>query len=120
MIPPQLIRYELDQCDAAIKKATGASVRFFRPPGGDYNGDVIREASKRGYITTLWTDDPGDFQKPPADVILKRSLEHLENGAIILMHDGIPQTIQILPQFIAEARKRGYQFVTISQLARDY
>jgi len=120
LIPPELISYELDQCDAAIKKATGSSARFFRPPGGDYNGDVIRDAARRGYITTLWTNDPGDFQKPPADVILKRSLEHLENGAIILMHDGIPQTLMVLPQFIAEARRRGYQFVTISQLARDY
>jgi len=119
LIPPELIPYELDQCDAAIKKATGSSARFFRPPGGDYNGDVIRDAAKRGYITTLWTNDPGDFQKPPADVILHRALDHLENGAIILMHDGIPQTLKVLPQFIAEARRRGYQFVTISQLARD-
>lgn len=120
LIPPELIAYEMDQCDAAIKKATGSSARFFRPPGGDYNGNVIRDAAQRGYITTLWTNDPGDFQKPLPEVILKRSLEHLENGAIILMHDGIPQTLQILPQFIDEARKRGYQFVTISQLARGY
>lgn len=120
MIPPELIAYELDECDAAIKKATGSSARFFRPPGGDYNGDVIRDAAKRGYITTLWTNDPGDFQKPPADVILKRTLEHLENGSIILLHDGIPQTLQVLPQIIEGARKRGYQFVTVSQLARDY
>ena len=119
LIPPELIAYELDECDAAIKKATGSSVRFFRPPGGDYNGDVVRDAARRGYITTLWTNDPGDFLRLPGDVILKRALEHLENGAIILLHDGIPQTMQILPQFIAEARRRGYQFVTISQLARD-
>lgn len=120
LIPPELIGYELDECDTVIKKATGSSVRFFRPPGGDYNGDVVREAAKRGYITTLWTDDPGDFSKPPADVILKRTLDHLENGAIILLHDGIPQTMQVLPQLIDEAHRRGYQFVTISQLARDY
>ncbi len=119
LIPPELIGYELDECDAALKKVTGSSARFFRPPGGDYNGDVIREASKRGYITTLWTDDPGDFSKPPPDVILKRTLDHLENGAIILLHDGIPQTMQILPALIAEAHRRGYEFVTMSQLARD-
>ena len=120
VIPPELIGYELDECDAAIKKATGSSARFFRPPGGDYDGDVIRDASKRGYITTLWTNDPGDFMRLPSSVILKRSLDHLENGAIILLHDGIPQTMEILPQLITEARKRGYQFVTVSQLARDF
>ncbi len=118
LLPPELIPFELDACDAAIKKATGASVRFFRPPGGDYNGDVIRDVSRRGYITTLWTDDPGDFQHPPAAVVLRRALGHLENGSIILLHDGIPQTIEVLPALINEARRRGYQFVTLGQLAR--
>ena len=93
---------------------------YRRPPGGDYDGDVIRDASQRGYITTLWTNDPGDFMRLPSSVILKRSLAHLENGGIILLHDGIPQTLEILPQLITEARKRGYQFVTVSHLARDY
>ena len=118
MIPPELIAYELDQCDAAITKATGAPVRFFRPPGGEYNGEVVREVSQRGYITTLWTDDPGDFTRPPSPVIVHRTLAHLENGAIILLHDGIPETLQALPEIITAARQRGYQFVTISQLAQ--
>ncbi len=117
-IPPALVAYELDACNAAIEKATGAPARFFRPPGGDYDGAILRDAAARGYITTLWTDDPGDFMKPGADVILKRSLDRLEPGAIILMHDGIPETLQILPAFINEARRRGYQFVTMSQMAR--
>jgi peptidoglycan/xylan/chitin deacetylase (PgdA/CDA1 family) len=119
LIPPELVSYELDRCDAAIAKATGAPVRFFRPPGGEYNGAVIRDISQHGYITTLWTDDPGDFTKPPPSVILKRTLAHLGNGAIILLHDGIPETLQALPALITEARQRGYQFVTISQLSRQ-
>lgn len=117
-IPPALVLYELNACNAAIMKATGVPVRFFRPPGGDYNGAVLRAAAAQGYITTLWTDDPGDFMEPGANVILKRALAHLEPGAIILMHDGIPETLQALPAFINEARRRGYEFVTMSQLAR--
>ena len=117
-IPPALVPYELNACNAAILKATGAPVRFFRPPGGDYDGAVLRAAAANGYITTLWTDDPGDFMKPGADVILRRALAHLGPGAIILMHDGMPQTLEALPAFINEARRRGYVFVTMSQLAR--
>lgn len=120
LIPPELVAYEVSRCDTAITKATGAPVRFFRPPGGEYNGEVLREASQHGYITTLWTDDPGDFTKPPSAVILKRTLSRLENGAVILLHDGIPETLQALPAIIASARQRGYQFVTLSQLAHPH
>ena len=120
LIPPELVEYEVSRCDAAITKATGAPVRFFRPPGGEYNGEVLREVAGHGYITTLWTDDPGDFMKPTPTVIEKRTLAHLENGAIILLHDGVPETLQALPGIIAAARQRGYQFVTVSRLAHTH
>jgi len=118
LIPPELVAYEVGHCDAVITKATGAPVRFFRPPGGEYNGEVLRQVAGQGYITTLWTDDPGDFMKPSTNVIRVRTLAHLENGAIILLHDGIPETLEALPGIITAARRRGYQFVTVSRLAR--
>ena len=118
VIPPELVAYEVMRCSAAIAGATGAPVRFFRPPGGEYNGAVVREVSRYGFITTLWTDDPGDFSRPPAPVILRRTLAHLGNGAVILLHDGIPETLEALPAIITEARARGYRFVTVSRLAQ--
>ncbi len=120
LIPPELVAYEVSRCNAAIVKATGAPVRFFRPPGGEYNGEVLREAAAHGFITTLWTDDPGDFSKPSSGVIAKRTLAHLGNGAIILLHDGIPETLEALPAIITAARQRGFQFVTVSRLARAH
>ena len=120
LIPPELVAYEVSRCDAAIAKATGAPVRFFRPPGGEYNGEVLREVAGHGYITTLWTNDPGDFSKIPSGVILKRTMAHLKNGGIILLHDGIPETLEALPGIITAARQRGYQFVTVSQLAHAH
>jgi peptidoglycan/xylan/chitin deacetylase (PgdA/CDA1 family) len=120
LIPPELVAYEVSKCNAAITEATGAPVRFFRPPGGEYNGEVLREVARHGFITTLWTTDPGDFTKPSSAVILKRTVAHLENGSIILLHDGIPETIEALPAIITAARQRGYQFVTVSQLARRH
>ncbi len=117
LIPPEIVAYEVTRCSTAIQGATGAPPRFFRPPGGEYNGGVLREVAKNGGILTLWTDDPGDFAKPSAAVIKQRTLAHLENGAVILLHDGIPETVSALPAIIAEARRRGYRFVTISRLA---
>ncbi len=117
IIPPELIAYEVQRCNTAITHATGAPVRFFRPPGGEYNGETVREVSKHGFITTLWTNDPGDFSHPPASAIQAHVIAHLENGGIILLHDGIPQTLEALPAIIAEAKRRGFQFVTVSRLS---
>lgn len=119
-IPPELIPYELDKCRESVMRASGGYVvHYFRPPGGDYNREVLRQAVSRSYVTTLWTDDPGDYTRPSPDVVLQRLLDHLENGGIILLHDGIVQTMDILPAFIAEARRRGYEFVTVSDLQKS-
>jgi peptidoglycan/xylan/chitin deacetylase (PgdA/CDA1 family) len=116
-IPPELIGFELEECDRAIRRATGSGARFFRPPGGERDPIVQKEAAKRHFVTALWTDDPGDYAKPGADVVLQRTLDHLDNGSIVLLHDGIPDTLSMLPTFIKDARMRGYEFVTLSQLA---
>ena len=46
-------------------------------------------------------------------------MDRLTPGAIILLHDGIPETMEMLPQLVQRARQRGYTFVTMSELASD-
>jgi peptidoglycan/xylan/chitin deacetylase (PgdA/CDA1 family) len=41
------------------------------------------------------------------------------NGGIILVHDGVQQTIDVLPQIIETLRARGFRFVTIPELAGE-
>jgi len=58
----------------------------------------------------LWTDDPGD------KVISKRLLTRINNGGIILIHDGVQQTLDVLPRIITYLKKREFEFVTIDQM----
>jgi peptidoglycan-N-acetylglucosamine deacetylase len=118
-IPPSRVGYELDACGLAIERATGSPVRFFRPPGGDVNAAVVHEATQHNYIVTLWTNDPGDYAKPGSDILLQRSLDKLQNGAIVLLHDGMPETMAVLPSLVAEGRRRGFTFVTLSELVQS-
>jgi peptidoglycan/xylan/chitin deacetylase (PgdA/CDA1 family) len=117
-IEPDLVPYELDECDTVVRHIIGTSPRFFRPPGGQVNDEVVRSASEHGYITTMWTEDPGDYKRIPSDLILSRLKQHLKPGAIVLLHDGIPQTMAMLPEFISYAQSQGYRFVTMSELAQ--
>jgi peptidoglycan/xylan/chitin deacetylase (PgdA/CDA1 family) len=116
-IPPAEVPYELDECDAVIQHIIGTSPRFFRPPGGDINDVVAKSVADHGYIIALWSEDPGDYQRIPSFVILRRCMTKLKPGVIFLLHDGVPQTVQMLPKFVAQARAEGYTFVTMSTLA---
>ncbi|MGC8668048.1 MAG: polysaccharide deacetylase family protein [Chthonomonadales bacterium] len=116
-VPPALIEPELKEGSLALVRAVGSPTRFYRPPGGEYNADVIEAGRRLGYIMVLWTNDPGDYRRPSGALLEERLLRDVSNGAIILLHDGIPQTLTILPRLVTALRREGYRFVTISEMA---
>jgi peptidoglycan/xylan/chitin deacetylase (PgdA/CDA1 family) len=64
----------------------------------------------------LWTDDPADYATPPAKVLMTRTIDWAHNGGIILIHDGLAETVKLLPQLLQALRARGFEFVTIDQM----
>jgi len=118
-VSPEEAATEIKACGEVLHAILGHSPHLFRPPGGDYNADVAMDAEALGYTTVLWTDDPGDFKRPGEKLLEQRTVSHVSPGAVILLHDGIKQTIDVLPQIIESIRAQGYQFVTVDQLIRD-
>lgn len=118
-VTPEQAAVEIKACGEVVRAITGRSPHLFRPPGGDYDPQIAADAQALGYTTVLWTDDPGDFKHPGDQVIVDRTLDHLCPGGVILLHDGISQTIEVLPELIEQIRARGYTIVTVDQLIRD-
>jgi peptidoglycan/xylan/chitin deacetylase (PgdA/CDA1 family) len=114
--PVAMVSAEIQQCSAVIKQITGKAPRFFRPPGGTFDTQVTDTVDSLGYLTVLWTVNTGDFERPTAQVIEDRALRGVRNGAIFLFHDGVPQTIEALPEIITKLRAQGYEFVTIDEM----
>jgi peptidoglycan/xylan/chitin deacetylase (PgdA/CDA1 family) len=100
----------------AIRRACGKTPVIFRPPGGHHLPHVMRAAGELKMTVILWTDDPADFANPGADVIVSRILEEVGCGSNILLHDGVEQTLEMLPDLVARLRKAGYRFVTMSTM----
>lgn len=115
-IPTDYIPIEIKACGDVIKDITGKAPHLFRPPGGDYDRDVATSVMSLGYTMVLWTDDPGDYASPGDKIIKTRLLQKVDNGGIILIHDGIQQTIDVLPQILQNLQSRGYKFVTMDEL----
>ncbi len=94
----------------------GKPPHLFRPPGGNYNRAVIDIAEALGYTTVLWTANAGDCASISEGAIKWRIYSRLGSGGIILMHDGIQKTLDILPATIENLRSKGYKFVTIEEM----
>jgi peptidoglycan-N-acetylglucosamine deacetylase len=118
-IPVGYVATEIQACGDVVKNITGRFPHTFRPPGGDYNPQVAEIVDALGYTMILWTDDPGDYASPGEKVIEKRLLPRLNNGGIILIHDGVQQTVDLLPWLLQELKAKGYQCVTIEEMLRD-
>lgn len=116
-IPEAQVATEIKACGDVLYKITHQKDHLiFRPPGGDYNSDVAEAATALGYKMILWTDDPGDYASPGKKVIQTRLLDKVSNGGIILIHDGIQQTIDVLPGIIKQLRAKGFELVTIPEM----
>ena len=69
--------------------------------------------------TIQWDIDPRDRALPGVAAIEDDVLTNARNGGIVEMHDGggpRQETIDALPTIITTLRKRGYRFVTITQM----
>lgn len=79
---------------AAVRNIAEVDIRFFRPPFGDFNDNVIQTAKSHRLTTILWCVDPRDWQKNDPDEIAQHVLEKADNGAIILLHEGREGTLK--------------------------
>ncbi len=105
-------------CNEVARSILGIDLKYCRPPGGNYDDTVRRAALKSGLVTVLWTEDPGDYTSPGTIAIESRIFYSIYNGGIILLHDGVQQTINVLPAIIERLQKEGYTFVTVDEMYR--
>lgn len=109
---------ELMKVHNKVKELTGVEMSLFRPPYGDYDNHVITNAASCGYYTIQWDVDSLDWKNYGVDSIVKTVTQHknLQNGSIILMHNGAKYTKDALETVITNLKEQGYEFVPLSKL----
>ena len=109
---------EIQKVHTKVQELTGYEMCLFRPPYGDYDNHVIKNVQKCGYYPIQWSIDSLDWKDYGADDIVKRVVESdkLNNGAIILMHNGAKYTADALDAVITGLQDKGYELVPISEL----
>ena len=101
-----------------VRELAGVEMEVFRPPYGDYDDKLVDVTYELGYYPIQWSVDSLDWKNYGVASIVDTVVNHkaLENGSIILMHNGSKYTADALQGVIDGLKKKGYTFVTIPEL----
>ena len=113
-IPVSSMQDDVNEAKAVYSDTLGHGPTLARPPYGNYNDDV-KNAINLPII--LWSVDTLDWKSQNVDAIVAATKNQIHDGAIILMHDIYPTTVDAVPIIIDSMRQDGYEFVTIPELA---
>lgn len=109
------IKSQIRKTDKKVKKITGKKPVLARAPGGGYNSKVKKAVGKP---LIQWSIDTLDWKTRSKSATVKAVLNNVEDGDIVLMHDLHEPTKDAALELIPKLKKKGYQIVTVSELAK--
>jgi len=113
---------ELKRTQTVIKKVTGKTPRYFRPPYAEADERIVKLAASAGLVTIQYdiaSGDPDPNLSPQR--IVRVILQDARGGSIIVFHmnrNGV-HTAEVLPHVIEGLRKKGFRLVTVGELLNE-
>jgi peptidoglycan/xylan/chitin deacetylase (PgdA/CDA1 family) len=96
------------------KSITGQDLKLLRPPYGNVN-DTMKQNLNLTFIN--WNLDTEDWRYRNTNHIYDSVINKVKDGDIILMHDLYETTIEAVEKLLPELYVRGFQVVSVSELA---
>lgn len=120
--PDDRVMREMKRTQTIIKKVTGRTPRYFRPPFGEVDERVAKLALKAGLATIQYdiaSGDPDPGLSPRR--IVQALLRDARGGSIIVLHMNRKgaHTAEFLPDVINGLRKQGFTLVTVGDLLKQ-
>lgn len=112
------IRSQVGITSQKIAEACGVTPTLVRPPGGYYNQAALNTLGSMGMAAVMWNIDTLDWKTRNAQNTIDVVLNQVKDGDIVLMHDIYSTSADAAEVIIPELVKRGYQLVTVSEMAQ--
>ena len=110
------IMREAERCDEVMESLNIPKTRFLRPPGGHFNMKIFNAMRRMNLKLGLWSINSADYTGRAKHEIVNLILKSAKPGSIVLMHSGVPNTVEALPEIIEGLRKKGYTFVRLRDM----
>jgi peptidoglycan/xylan/chitin deacetylase (PgdA/CDA1 family) len=101
----QQVTNELTLANQAIQNAGAPRPNVYRAPYGELNTTIRNAALALGLFPMTWDVDSGDWNGASTAAIVSAN-NRLQNGQVILMHDGYANTNNAIAQIAANLRAR--------------
>lgn len=113
---------QIQKCSDKVEKITGVKTKLYRGPYGEYNDTVINATGKTGHLAIQWSIDSLDYKSLTCEQMWERIEPKLENGGIILMHNGTENTALSLDTLLSNIESKNFKIVKVSDLvySNDY
>jgi peptidoglycan/xylan/chitin deacetylase (PgdA/CDA1 family) len=98
-------------------------IRDVRPPNGLFTPQTLKLLRQWQYRPVMWSVVPEDWVQPGIGVTVQRILQQVQNGSIIVLHDGVcggEDVAAIAAQIIPLLQQQGYRFVTVDELWQQH
>lgn len=107
---------EQEKTDEQMQKILGHTSKLIRPPYG--NANFLVKSYLNNYALIGWDIDTLDWESKNAESVIKEVRKYSNyDGKIVLMHSIYKSTAEAVKTIVPELIKKGYQLVTISEMA---
>ena len=107
---------EITKCSEKLKSITGKDINVYRCPYGEYNNTVINAANSLNYYSIQWSLDTLDYTGLTGNEMWNRLDGKINNGDIILMHNGTEHTADSLELIIKNIQSKGFEIKKVSDI----
>lgn len=110
---------EIDDVEKLVIAQTGHGTTWVRAMGGAVDATGLKATRRTGHLYAQWSLSIADSVRhyTPPSVLYHNVVDHIRPGSIVLMHVTHAETLKALPMICRELKRRGYEMVTLSQMA---
>jgi peptidoglycan/xylan/chitin deacetylase (PgdA/CDA1 family) len=105
---------DIEESLDAIKNVTGQPLKLFRPPYGVTTPNFRAVLEHLKLQSVGWNVRSYDTNTSDINTILQRVLSKTQNGSVILLHDRLDHSPELLDKLIPALKEKKFEFATIT------
>jgi peptidoglycan/xylan/chitin deacetylase (PgdA/CDA1 family) len=117
MLNTEKVGKEIDSFSDTVKPFLSEKPIIFRPPIGYTNPKIARALKRRRMKIIAWSVRSYDSFKNK-EALLDRLVKYTRNSSIVLLHDNLIQTADVLEEYILQAKANGIIFANQEHLKK--